>query len=88
MCQLLGFARAKGFISLDCSPCESAFREANRLRIRDASGKTLVVKDFVVEEQRNCFSDTPPTPWIVLTKDIPEVFLKTGNELELYTEAV
>ena len=86
MCEILGFARLEDCISLDCTPYDGEFAGANRLRIHDASGAALVVDDFVVEKQRNCFGECPPTPWIVLKSSIPENFLREGNRLELFRE--
>lgn len=81
MCKILNVAKVNQHILLDCSEYEGDFSGATVLKISNGT-KEITTKSFILDKTRNCFSQHN-APWIMLTQDIDEQFLKIGNDINL-----
>jgi hypothetical protein len=83
MCEVLGFVEMDVGISVHCSHHDGDFLGSNHLRIYDDDGDVLDIDDFDITKCGQCFGNTRPVPWLMLSKSTPRRFLKRGNKVVL-----
>lgn len=65
-----------------CSPHDSDFEGAKSITIYDKDGATFVLKDFVLERTKQCFSNRPIAPFFRVNEKVGDNFLAVGNRID------
>ena len=82
MCNIVSATSLNGKFLLNCTPYEGDFDNAKKLIIITKEDEKYDTDDFILEKTRSCFSNGK-SPWIMLNRNVPEQFLKKGNQIIL-----
>lgn len=67
-------------VIIDCLVENMDFVNAKLFQIIDENQKSFVTKKFEIDKPRSCFS-VSKCIWVILKSDVPDSFLKVGNEI-------
>jgi len=80
MCKVLEIVKKPNTVFVYCTPNNGEFMNSRRVKFV-AGNKSFIVEKFSVDKTMQCFNSNPISPIIKLDEDIPETFLRTGNEI-------